>query len=160
MPTNYPPERYPPPPTYTEPPPPQKKSRKTWILVAVAAALGLLLCVLGGVFVSESKPEDPGPLATTTAPAKHTATSAPKATVHVDQINGGTWKVGTEVKPGTYATKAINGPCYWERLKDFNGELDSIIANGNVDEGEQGRFVVKPTDKGVHLMGPCVWTKE
>ncbi|UQX01481.1 hypothetical protein [Streptomyces sp. RerS4] len=45
----------------------------------------------------------------------------------------GTFQVGSDVKPGTYRTTGNKGMgCYWERLKDSSGELESIISNDNV----------------------------
>lgn len=45
----------------------------------------------------------------------------------------GTYEVGVDIQPGKYKTAGggLGGSCYWARLKDTNGELDSIIANGN-----------------------------
>ena len=42
----------------------------------------------------------------------------------------GTFLVGEDIQPGTYRTDGEEG-CYWARLSDASGELESIIANGN-----------------------------
>ncbi|MFD7028102.1 hypothetical protein ACFWAR_08735 [Streptomyces sp. NPDC059917] len=45
----------------------------------------------------------------------------------------GTVQVGKDAQPGTYRTTGnAASRCYWERLKDTKGEMDSIIANDNV----------------------------
>ncbi|MGW0884528.1 hypothetical protein [Streptomyces sp. NPDC002671] len=58
---------------------------------------------------------------------------------------GGMFKVGTDIAPGTYkSTGNKDDSCYWERTKDAEHGLDSIIANNNVT----GTAVVtiRPTD--------------
>ncbi|MET8447815.1 hypothetical protein [Streptomyces sp. NPDC005209] len=46
---------------------------------------------------------------------------------------GGMFKVGTDIAPGTYrSTGNADDSCYWERTKDAEHGLDSIIANNNV----------------------------
>lgn len=47
--------------------------------------------------------------------------------------DGGMFKVGTDLAPGTYkSTGNADDSCYWERTKDAEHGLDSIIANDNV----------------------------
>lgn len=47
--------------------------------------------------------------------------------------DGGMFKVGADVAPGTYrSTGNKDDSCYWERTKDAEQSLDSIIANNNV----------------------------
>ena len=41
----------------------------------------------------------------------------------------GTWLIGKEIKRGTYRTEGGTS-CYWSRLSDLSGELESIVANG------------------------------
>lgn len=57
----------------------------------------------------------------------------------------GMFIVGTDIVAGTYRVDAGNG-CYWERLKDFSGDFNAIIANDNT----KGSSIVdiKPTDAG------------
>ena len=51
-------------------------------------------------------------------------------------FGGGTWLVNNEILPGRYQS---TGPepddfgCYWERRSSVRGDLDSIIANDNVE---------------------------
>ncbi|MEV5550194.1 hypothetical protein AB0L35_29355 [Streptomyces sp. NPDC052309] len=54
----------------------------------------------------------------------------PAATMAGD---GGMFAVGTDIAPGTYkSTGNTDDMCYWERAKDAEHSLDSIIANDNV----------------------------
>jgi hypothetical protein len=47
--------------------------------------------------------------------------------------DGGMFRVGADIKPGTYrSTGNSDGTCYWERAKDAGHSLGSIIANNNV----------------------------
>ncbi|WBO65826.1 hypothetical protein [Streptomyces camelliae] len=47
--------------------------------------------------------------------------------------NGGMFKVGTDIAPGTYrSTGNKDDSCYWERTKDAEHGTDSVIANDNV----------------------------
>ncbi|GAA4078291.1 hypothetical protein [Streptomyces shaanxiensis] len=46
---------------------------------------------------------------------------------------GGMFKVGVDIAPGTYkSTGNTDDSCYWERTKDAEHGIDSIIANNNV----------------------------
>jgi hypothetical protein len=80
-----------------------------------------------------------------------TYTPPPKAA-----ISDGTWVVGSDIKAGLYKT-AGDGECYWARLKDLTGGLDSIRANGNID-GPTTIQVLR-SDKALELNGGCDWRK-
>ncbi|WP_433802960.1 hypothetical protein [Actinomycetospora sp. CA-084318] len=72
-------------------------------------------------------------------------------------LTAGTYEVGSEVQPGTYKTVS-SGRCYYERLRNLDGGIGSIIDNENV-EG-QGILEIKSSDKYVKISGSCVWTKQ
>jgi hypothetical protein len=62
----------------------------------------------------------------------------------------GTFIVGTDLRPGTY--RATGGDfCYWARLRDFRGQLGSIIANG-LSEG-RAIVTIRSTDRGFESSG-------
>ncbi|MER6343404.1 hypothetical protein ACWC10_02975 [Streptomyces sp. NPDC001595] len=47
--------------------------------------------------------------------------------------SGGMFRVGVDIAPGTYkSTGNTDDMCYWERAKDADHSIDSIIANNNV----------------------------
>ncbi|MFD7876160.1 hypothetical protein ACFV5G_18995 [Streptomyces sp. NPDC059766] len=47
--------------------------------------------------------------------------------------DGGMFAVGPDIAPGTYrSTGNADDSCYWERTKDADHGLDSIVANNNV----------------------------
>jgi hypothetical protein len=72
-------------------------------------------------------------------------------------FTAGTYEVGTEIQPGTYRTTGSDW-CYYERDKDLDGDLNSIIANDNVQG--QGVMQVKSSDKYIKFSGTCTWTKK
>ncbi|MFF0017173.1 hypothetical protein [Streptomyces sp. NPDC005374] len=54
--------------------------------------------------------------------------------------DGGMFRVGADIAPGTYrSTGNTDDSCYWERAKDADHGIDSILANDNVN----GTAVVK-----------------
>lgn len=135
------------------------RKRRTWPIFVAVGALGL--CLLGTVAAIASTGDKHGTLtlhSTAAEPAPATTTPATKAAKALApaRVGAGTWQVGAEIKPGTYTTTARQD-CYWARLKGFDGEFDSIIANGNLAAGEHGRLTVKKTDKGLELTGDCTW---
>lgn len=47
--------------------------------------------------------------------------------------DGGMFRVGADIAPGTYkSTGNADDSCYWERTKDADHGIDSILANNNV----------------------------
>ena len=87
-------------------------------------------------------------------PARAEAPAGPKTT-----FGDGTYLVGTDIAPGSYKT---TGPrpstvpnCYWARMKNDSGSLNSIIANDNTEGAT--RITV---NNGEYLMvGGCDFTK-
>ncbi|WP_030341486.1 hypothetical protein [Streptomyces sp. NRRL S-1022] len=72
--------------------------------------------------------------------------------------DGGMYKVGTDIAPGTYRSAGnTDDGCYWERVKDAGHGLDSIIANNNV----KGTAVVtiSPSDAYFKTNGCGDWKK-
>ncbi len=48
--------------------------------------------------------------------------------------DGGMFRVGADIEPGTYrSTSNADDSCYWERDKDAEHSMDSIVANNNVN---------------------------
>lgn len=68
----------------------------------------------------------------------------------------GTFAIGSEMPAGTW-TATFSTMCYWSRVSSFDGELDSILANGN----PQGSAVVTilSTDAGFITHRCGTWTK-
>lgn len=118
--------------------------------------LTITLAALAAVGCGASPDDNPGIPADVAKDAGVNPSATTSAAALEGTIGAGTWEVGTEVKPGTYlATAAEN--CYWARLKNFDGDLDSIITNGNLAAAQRGRITIKKTDKGLELSGDCIW---
>jgi hypothetical protein len=92
--------------------------------------------------------------ATTTTTAGVTTTAAPVSTTTFplpDPAFGpGTHTVGDDIQPGVYETGLVEGPfgCYWERLSGLSGEIDDIIANGNVANHDVVEIMAEDTAFG------------
>lgn len=105
-----------------------------------------------------------------TAPATDTRSPVPwaadtTAAVDVQAPDGsiagnGTYAVPVDVQPGTYKSAGPSdstGVCYWARLKNTSGDMDSIIAN-DVGKGPQV-VTIKKTDGAFSTRGCATWTR-
>lgn len=82
---------------------------------------------------------------------KSSATSASKS-----GFGDGTYRVGTDMPAGLYSA-AGSSLCYWARLSNFSGSLDSILANSIGG----GREIVelKPSDVGFKSTRCGTWSR-
>jgi hypothetical protein len=71
-----------------------------------------------------------------------------------ETIDPGTWLVGAQVAAATYRTTATGG-CYWERLADFGGGPESVIANGVVATAGPAFVTIFPGDTGFRSDASC-----
>jgi hypothetical protein len=62
----------------------------------------------------------------------------------------GRYRVGSDIQPGSYRA-AASPDCYWARLRDDEGGIDSIITNGNVSGPVT--ITVAPSDHMLELSG-------
>lgn len=67
----------------------------------------------------------------------------------------GTYRVGKQVKPGTYFIPKTADDCYWERL-DRKG---NILANNFVHEGTRVEVRIRSTDYSFHAEGCGEWRR-
>lgn len=140
------------------------RSRKGLVVtLAVIAMLVVMLCTCIGISTAINRAADPIASPST---SKAGASISPLPTSEVDPgWIAGTYKVGTEIPPGSYKTTGAGvkgdalGGCYWARLKDASGEVSSIIANGNLESGASGKLQVKATDTFIEFTGDCAWHK-
>lgn len=68
----------------------------------------------------------------------------------------GTYLVGTDIQPGTYATQALSG-CYWERLSGLSGTSDDVIANDFVGADGQVVVTIAGSDVAFHTEDCGTW---
>jgi hypothetical protein len=88
---------------------------------------------------------EPAPTVTVTktAPAPK---PKPKPKPKIDNtMDEGTYEIGTDSQPGQYKTRVPQSSdnCYWERAKDDRGNLNSIIANDNLNPGARASVTVR-----------------
>ena len=71
----------------------------------------------------------------------------------------GVWLVGSQVAPGTYRA-TVSAGCYWERLRDFTGNLSAIIANEFVSSAGSQLVAIASGDVGFSTDEECgPWTR-
>jgi hypothetical protein len=82
----------------------------------------------------------------------------PKSDVSRTTISPGFWLVNAQLQPGVYRANVSSG-CYWERLRNFGGTLDGIIANDFISSGGQQLVEVRSGDAGFDANSSCgTWT--
>jgi hypothetical protein len=74
-------------------------------------------------------------------------------------IPPGVWLVGAQIAPGTYQISAGAG-CYWERLRNFEHVLSSIIANDFSSSAGSQFVTISQRDVGFQNDGDCgTWSR-
>ncbi len=155
-----------PPEHFRQLPPPRRPKRPGRVvgivvgfcLVAIALIGGCTALVFDGAIGATTGPDSaphvvptpskPGPAvpSPTTKPGAKKVTPAPVP-------RDGVLFVGKDVKAGTYraTVPADSLACYAARLKDTDGELDSIISNKIYEAGTQAVLTIKATDYAVEV---------
>ncbi|TSC86236.1 MAG: conserved hypothetical cytosolic protein [Microgenomates group bacterium Gr01-1014_7] len=70
----------------------------------------------------------------------------------------GTFAVGKDIQPGTYRTRVASVGCYYERMADFTGGINSTLANDNTDY--PAIVTILATDKGFKSKRCGTWTQD
>jgi hypothetical protein len=100
------------------------------------------------------------PTETNTPTNKYTLTFTPIPPTETPKpivIDAGTYIVGTDIKPGYYRGLGGQGAfesCYWARLKDLTGSLESILSN----ENSVGQFYIHVKQSDYALETHCELT--
>lgn len=139
--------------------------KETSILVVFFVTIAVIIASCMTAAKTQPAPQEAGPTPAPTATAiPPTATTANTPTPIPtdtptgprDQFGDGLWRVNIDIIPGMYRTEG-GEDCYWERIKDFSGGFESIIANGN----QSGPIVaeVAATDAGFGSQRCGVWLK-
>ncbi len=83
----------------------------------------------------------------------------PPASPTADAFGDGTWRVGSEITPGTYRALGDGSTmqCSWERLSGFSGLMKDTIALGY--EPAPVVVTIEPTDAGFKSEHCGRWTK-
>jgi hypothetical protein len=90
--------------------------------------------------------------------AERAAEKGPEQQASHPNFSDGMYQVGTDIQPGTYRTREGSPNCYWERLRNFSGGMNGILANGGTSA--PGIVTIEPTDVGFHSEGCGTWTKD
>ena len=93
----------------------------------------------------------PTPVPTATAIPSPTPTPTP---VPAQGFGEGTWIVGSDIQPGTYAAGPGLEFCSWKRLSGFSGDFDDIIA---IDISPRPIVTILATDAGFTSGGCNRW---
>lgn len=123
----------------------------------VLGLVGLAIC---SIYVAAlSSAGSSAPIAATGAGTpSYTPPSGP-----LTSISSGTYDVGTgdgEVAPGKYVAPAGSSHCYYARLKNTDGDLDSINDNKLEVNGGQVILNVKNSDNALEVGGDCTFTEK
>lgn len=138
----------------------KKKSNKTKVIILCVAVGFIAMCGICEVAIGTSEDTDitsmPAPQV---APAESTPRNTPKPTVTPASsiVKTGTHKVGVDIQAGLYVGKAgtdVFDSCYWARLSDLSGSMNSIIANDNA----VGQFYVEVSSNDAGLETGCALT--
>jgi len=164
-----PPMGYPPPSHRSEKP--KKELGKKLTILGAFVISNVASCTAGGLFFAASdalneasEQQQQNTTVTFTAdPPKAPQSEKPKSEAktadseQVAEIGPGTYVVGAEIKPGYYKTKGPNGDriCYWARLNNLSGGLNSINDNG-IAEGPTTIQILR-TDKAFETRGCQPW---
>lgn len=124
------------------------------LLIIIVAVIG---AAAGGSSSSSSSPTDTPQTQSAPAAAGVTDTAQPAASSH-QTFGDGQQVVGKDIQAGTYRTRTSSSSCYWEREKDFAGNLSSILANDNTDA--PAVVTILATDKGFKSTNCGTWTDD
>jgi hypothetical protein len=132
-----------------------------WLAAALVLILGVVVYSLTRTparVTATGQPPSPAAQQPASVPPSSPA-SAPPSSGQAPGLTDGIYEVGGDIRPGTYFTSVPAGHgCYWARLRSF-GRPDSIIADRNLDPGEQARVVVESGDRGFKVSNGCTWQR-
>lgn len=72
----------------------------------------------------------------------------------------GMWIVGAQITPGTYRAENSTQGCYWQRVSNFTGGIDAIIANALASSAGVQLVTIAATDAGFSATVQCgTWSR-
>jgi len=75
-------------------------------------------------------------------------------------ITPGMWTVGAQITPGSYRTESSAPGCYWQRLSNFGGATEAIIANNLTNSAGPQIVTIAATDVGFSSNVECgTWSR-
>lgn len=100
----------------------------------------------------------PGAISSAVESSLNTILGGPTPAPGGSGYGDGTYRVGTDIPPGTYRTRNNSSGCYWKRMSDFSGNLDSILANDFTNDHTV--VTILPGDVGFATDGCGTWTSD
>ena len=70
----------------------------------------------------------------------------------------GTYRVGRDMRAGTWIADNLDGGCYWERLEGFSGTFADILANDYMGDPGQVVVLIDSEDAGFYSSRCGIWT--
>jgi hypothetical protein len=148
---------------------PKKPKRFGWPTVIITAVAALSLGGIIGNIGDTAPTAEPSATATASKPAEAkaapSASKAPEAKKTTEPVadstmGEGTYQIGVDAKPGRYKTQVPqdSANCYWQRTTDDSGDMDSIIANDNLNPGARASITVN-SGEFFKSSGCGTWTK-
>ena len=75
-------------------------------------------------------------------------------------IAPGLWIIGAQITPGTYRAENSTQGCYWQRVSNFTGGIDAMIASGLASGPGVQLVTIDSTDAGFSTNIECgTWTR-
>lgn len=75
-------------------------------------------------------------------------------------ITAGMWIVGAQLTPGTYRTESSASGCAWQRVSNFSGNIDAVVASAFVTSAGPQIVTIANTDAGFATNVECgTWTR-
>jgi hypothetical protein len=105
-------------------------------------AMGLVPTRTPSAIPTDTLPPGPTNTPAPTNTLAPTETPVPSETPDPNLVKPGTYLVNTDIQPGIYRGQAgtdLPSSCYWQRMKDLTGGVDSVLANDN----SVGQFYVE-----------------
>jgi hypothetical protein len=167
---------------YTPPPSPIPTRntpwyKRLWVVGVIAALVGIGIGAASASGSSKKAAAKPGPTVTatvvSTAPAPPAATKTLRPTIiktiatrtrvrtetftppPKPAFSDGTYKVGRDINAGEYRS-AGGADCYYQRMNDLSGSLDSIIVNDNFSGSS---LVHVNNGEYFEVAGGCDWRR-
>ena len=76
-------------------------------------------------------------------------------------IPPGMWIVGAQIAPGTYRADNSTSGCYWQRVSNFTGAIDAVIASAFVSGPGAQLVTIAGTDAGFSGNAECgTWSRQ
>lgn len=130
---------------------------KSSLLAAAAVALALASTACAAAPTPAPAVRATVAAAATPVPAGTPVPPVPATPPGPTGLGDGTYRVGSDMQPGTYRTDNPENRCAWQRLRGFGGTVAETIAS-DLPRGP-AIVTIAPTDVGFQTRGCGTWVK-